>query len=158
MCCTSLHSVSKFCSQPLKITFLCLFLLLSHSNSLLKQYRFRLHGPKSFQLYSYILGNWWMDFKNLITYNNMLKTSLLIAFWSWSWYISMLPNQLSKLALMEFNILKAQPFIQINKWFTIMFRDRIVPFLWASSVIANKASFSRSFWWDTFHYNMSRNT
>lgn len=46
-------------------------------------------------------------FKNLITYNNMLKTSLLIAFWGWSWYINMLPNQLSKLALTEFNILKA---------------------------------------------------
>lgn len=39
-----------------------------------------------------------------------------------------------------------------------MFRDRIVPSLGTSSVIANKASFSRSFWWDTFHYNMGRNT
>ena len=47
---------------------------------------------------------------------------------------------------MEFNILKAQPFIQINKWFTVMFRDRIVPSLGTSSVIANKVSFSRSFW------------
>lgn len=88
----------------------------------------------------------------------MLKTSLLIDFRSWSWYINMLPNQLSKLALMEFNILKAQPSIQINKQFTITFRDRVVLFLCVDSIIASKVSFSCSVWWDTFHYNMGRNT
>ena len=109
-----LGATPKSCVQillpaPKEITFLFVSYCSSHPNPLLKQYkaRFRFHGLKSFQLHSYILGNWWMDFKNLITYNNKLQTSLLIAFWSWSWYINMLPNQLSKLALMEFNILKA---------------------------------------------------
>lgn len=135
-----------------------LFLFLSHPNELPKEYRarFRFQGPKSFQLHSYILGNWWMDFQNQITYNDMLKTSLLIAFWSWSWSINMLPNQLSKLALMEFNILKAKPFIPINKWFTTMFGDRVVSFLWAGSVMVRKVPFPHSIWWDTVSDNMSR--
>lgn len=50
----------------------------------------------------------------------------------------MLPNQLSKLVLMEFNILKAQPSIQINKWLTITVGDRGAHFVCDDSVITSK--------------------
>lgn len=109
-CSITPHHIQILLPAPKEITFLCVSScscsIPTHSQNNPKT-RFRFLSHKSCQLYSYILGNWWMDFKNLITYNDMLKTSLLIAFWSWSWYINMIPNQLSKLALMEFNILKA---------------------------------------------------